>query len=123
MGIKKQNGGEYYSLTDILKYNATYNFIIGMRSNGKTFACLEYILDDFLKTGRAGAIIRRYELEIRGDKGKEMYSGFVHNAKGNFIAQKTKGEYNDFIYQSRQFTLCYRNEKGEIERNGKESKR
>lgn len=117
MGIKKQNGGEYYSLTDILKYNATYNFIIGMRSNGKTFACLEYILDDFLKTGRAGAIIRRYELEIRGDKGKEMYSGFVHNAKGNFIAQKTKGEYNDFIYQSRQFTLCYRNEKGEIERN------
>lgn len=113
MGLNKTS--EYYSLQDILKYNATYNFIIGMRSNGKTFACLEYILDKYLETHKAGAIIRRYELEIRGDKGTQIYSGFVNNAKGNLIEKKTNGKYNGFIYTNRQFTLCKRSEKGEIE--------
>ena len=32
---------KYYRLTKILQLNAVYNFIIGERSNGKTFACLE----------------------------------------------------------------------------------
>ena len=43
MGNRKVGKMEYYSLDDILKYNATYNFILGMRGNGKTFACLEYM--------------------------------------------------------------------------------
>ena len=84
MGINKIKGGEFYSLSDILKYDATYNFIIGMRGNGKTFAVLEYILDKYLETGHAGAIIRRFDLEIIGNKGMQMYSAFVTNKKGNY---------------------------------------
>ena len=47
--MKKEKDGEFYSLKKILEYKATYNFIMGMRSNGKPFACLEYILDDYIK--------------------------------------------------------------------------
>ncbi len=114
MGRNKK--GDFYSLDDILKYDATYNFIIGMRGNGKTFACLEYILDQYLQKGKAGAIIRRYELEIVGNKGMQMFSAFVSNSKGNLIEKKTGGKWNDFIYKNRQFTLCKKNrETGEIE--------
>lgn len=116
MGINKIKGGEFYSLSDILKYDATYNFIIGMRGNGKTFAVLEYILDKYLETGHAGAIIRRFDLEIIGNKGMQMYSAFVTNKKGNFIEKKTGGKFNDFVYRNRQFYLCKKNqETGEIE--------
>ena len=49
----------YYSLRRILEYNATYNIIIGKRSNGKTYAALYEILENYIKTeGREqGAII------------------------------------------------------------------
>ncbi len=111
----KKTKEEYYSLEDILKFNATYNMIIGMRSNGKTFSCLEWILDDYLKTGHAGAIIRRYELEFKKDKGKQLYESFIFNKKGNLIEQKTEGKYNSYRYNGSSFTLCKRDSNGEIE--------
>ena len=116
--MKKEKDGEFYSLKKILEYNATYNFIMGMRSNGKTFACLEYILDDYIKNKRAGAYIRRQERDIIGEKGRKVFDNFVYNAvKGNMIEKKTNGEFNDFVYVSREWKLCYKNkDTGEIER-------
>ncbi len=116
MGNRKVGKMEYYSLDDILKYDATYNFILGMRGNGKTFACLEYMLVDYIKTGHAGAIIRRYDEDIKGKTGTEMYSGFTINKQGNLIEQKTEGKFNDFIYRNRRYYLCKKNmDTGEIE--------
>ena len=115
MSLVKIKGEEYYSLNDILKYDATYNFIIGMRSNGKTFACLEYILDKYIETGKAGAIIRRYDLDYKKGKGEQIFSAFVNNVRGNLIEQKTKGKYNSYRYFGGSFTLCKRNEQGELE--------
>ena len=40
---------KYYSLNNILKKHAQYNVIFGKRSNGKTFACLEYGIKEFFK--------------------------------------------------------------------------
>lgn len=46
--MKKKNSekktSEFYSLEPILSKNATYNMIIGERSNGKTYAVLKYSL-------------------------------------------------------------------------------
>ena len=39
--------GNFYSLDNILKYNALYNMIIGERSNGKTFAVDDKALKDY----------------------------------------------------------------------------
>lgn len=117
MGLTKTKGDEYYSLKDILLTDATYYMIIGMRSNGKTFSCLEYILDDYLKTGHAGAIIRRMLEDIKPKNSKKYYDGFVINEKrGNIIASKTKNEFNNFIYKNGEYHLCFINDDGEIEK-------
>lgn len=41
------NQSEFYSLEPILSKNATYNMIIGERSNGKTYAVLKYSLQQW----------------------------------------------------------------------------
>ena len=40
---------KYYNLNAILKTNSTYNVIIGERSNGKTYACLKYGIEQYFK--------------------------------------------------------------------------
>ena len=52
---KKVEGVKYYSLAPILSKDAQYNIIFGERSNGKTYAILKYILDDYCKHGNQGA--------------------------------------------------------------------
>ena len=48
MATDKKTG--FYSLKDLLKTNPDIAMCIGMRSNGKTYACLEYYLKEFKKT-------------------------------------------------------------------------
>ena len=38
---KRNEDSKFYSLSQIEKCKAIYNVIIGKRSNGKTYACLE----------------------------------------------------------------------------------
>ena len=40
--IKKEKKSKFYSLDGILEKDADYNIIFGERSNGKTYAALEY---------------------------------------------------------------------------------
>ena len=35
----------YYSITDIMGYNALFNYIIGERGVGKTFSAKEYVIN------------------------------------------------------------------------------
>ena len=60
--IKKKP--KFYSLENILSKNADYNIIFGERSNGKTYATLEYVLTKYVETGEQGAYIRRWSEEI-----------------------------------------------------------
>lgn len=68
---------EFYSLTEIEKRKCQYNIIIGERSNGKTFACLEKILKTYLKTGKQGAIIRRWDTDFKRGRGDVMWTGHI----------------------------------------------
>ena len=43
---------KFYSLKEILKKGATYNIIMGERSNGKTYAALSYAIEQYFKTGK-----------------------------------------------------------------------
>ena len=61
-GVKMKK--QYYSLKKILSENADYNIIIGERSNGKTYATLEYILTDYVNNNNSGAYIRRWKDDI-----------------------------------------------------------
>lgn len=85
----------FYSLNQIKKLNAIYNMIIGKRSNGKTFACLEEIIRNFAKNGKQGAYIRRYREDFRGKRGDQLFAAHVSTG---LITEVTNGEWTGVKY-------------------------
>lgn len=83
MGVKKifsnsQGCNIYaYSPDEILSLKANINMIIGERSNGKTFAILELILDDYLKNGYQGMLIRRWADDFKKGRAQQMTDAIV----------------------------------------------
>ncbi|MBR5825200.1 MAG: phage DNA encapsidation protein [Paludibacteraceae bacterium] len=85
----------YYSLNAIERLCAIYNVIIGKRSNGKTYACLEKIIRDYAETGKQGAYLRRYREDFRGKRGDQLFAAHVSNG---LISEVTNGEWNSVKY-------------------------
>lgn len=109
----KKSKLEYYSLTRILKEQAQYNIIYGMRSNGKTFAVQEEGLHNYKDKGEQMAIIRRYDMDFQGKRGQECFAHFVNNPTyGNMIEDIFEGEWTDIYYWSGRWYLCKYDEKG-----------
>ena len=88
---------KFYSLEKILAHNATYNMIIGKRSNGKTYAVQKKIIEDYWNNGSQGAIIRRWEEDLRGKRGQAMFQALVDNGE---VQKLTKGEWDRIKYYS-----------------------
>lgn len=98
----------YVNLERIKREHAHYNWLIGERSNGKTFACLKDIIYNYAKTGEQGALIRRWKEDFRGKRGQVMFAGLV--SKG-IIKDATSGEYTDVVYYSGQWYFAKKDEK------------
>lgn len=98
---------KYYSLDKILSKNCTYNVVIGERSNGKTYACLAYILNTFLKTGKQAVIIRRWQIDIVGTRASQMFANF----SGDWLVKASKGRFDSIKYYSGKFYLGKYDEK------------
>lgn len=94
----------YYSLENILKYDADYNMVIGERSNGKTYAGLKHALEVFYRSGyrEQFALIRRMKEDIKGKRAETLFSplndGEVYNI--------TRGEFNYCIYYNGKYYLA-----------------
>lgn len=54
-----------YTLKNILEQNAVYNIIIGSQGIGKTYAVLNYGIEQFIATRKKIAIIRRYKEDLK----------------------------------------------------------
>lgn len=100
--MKKKTENKYYSLAEILKKNADYNIIFGERSNGKTFAALEYGLKQYVATGKQFAYIRRWREDLRGKRAESLFNAHVANG---LISKLTDGEYNSVFYNSNKWYL------------------
>lgn len=100
---QKKAKQKFYSLKSILSLNCTYNMIIGERSNGKTFAVQEKILEDYIKYGKKGAIIRRYELDFKGRNGQATFDGIIN---AGLVEKLTNGQWNTIKYYSGQWKLA-----------------
>lgn len=55
----------WYSYSNILQYNAVYNFIIGSRGSGKSFGAKKLVINQFIKKGLQFIYIRRYKTELQ----------------------------------------------------------
>ena len=66
--MKKQR--KFYDNTPIWSYNAIWNFILTLRSRGKTFSFLSRALRRAQKYGEKTLIVRRYRAEAEKAKDK-----------------------------------------------------
>ena len=100
---------KYYSLTRIDKKNATYNLIIGERSNGKTYALLMKAIKEYLGNGGQFAYVRRWKEDITGRRGQRLFSAL--NESGE-IERLSKGKFTGVTYWAGRFYLCTYDDKG-----------
>lgn len=94
---------KYYSLKPILERDATYNMIIGERSNGKTYSVLKYALEQYIKTGGQFAYVRRWKEDVIGRRASEVFSALIDN---NEVEKITNGEFKSIYYFSGKYYLC-----------------
>ena len=93
----------FYSLSRILSKKAKYNIIIGQRSNGKTFACLKHIIENYVKNSSQGAYIRRFKEDYRGKRGETLFDSIVESGA---ISDVTDGEYDRIKYTAGKWYLA-----------------
>lgn len=94
---------KYYSLHTILNHNAHYNIIFGERSNGKTFQCLLYILKEYINTGKQGAIVRRWQEDIRAKRASTFFDNII--SKG-YVSKLTNNEWDTIHYSNSKWFLA-----------------
>lgn len=100
---------KFYSLDRILDLEATYNLIIGERSNGKTYAGLKYGLERYFRHGEQMAIVRRWKEDIRGSRASEIFSALIANDE---IIKLSKGKYTGIHYWAGKFYPCNYDDNG-----------
>lgn len=100
---------KYYSLSAIKKKNATYNLIIGERSNGKTYALLTQCVKDYLKDGSQLALVRRWKEDIIGKRGGRIFAGLIEDGS---ISKLSNGQFTGVHYFTGKFYLCNYDEQG-----------
>jgi hypothetical protein len=93
---------KYYSLVGIKKIPAQYRVIIGERSNGKTFACLEEILSMYTTTGKQGGYIRRWAEDLKTRRAQTLWNGLISEKK---IEKYTNGKWTGVEWRNGKWHL------------------
>lgn len=98
-------GNRYYNLKNILSKNADYNLIIGERSNGKTYACLKWCLEQYVNSGyiKQFAYIRRWHDDIIGKRAEVVFNAIINN---NEVYKLTKGKFSNIKYYNGKYFLA-----------------
>ena len=107
-----KNKIKYWDIRKILVYDASYYVIYGERSNGKTYGTIEYCTEEYFKNGSEFAYIRRWDDDIKGDRGGSIFNAHVQNG---LIKRLSKNKYDDVVYKGRCYYLVKHDENGEIE--------
>ena len=100
---------KFYSLKPILSKNATYNIIIGERSNGKTYSILKHGIKKFIDSRGQIAIVRRWKEDITGRRASDIFTALITDGT---IKALSNGEYEGIYYYAGKFYLCQYDEKG-----------
>ena len=70
---------KYYNTKRIDSTGARYRLIFGERSNGKTYACLQNGIDNWLKKGKQFVYIRRWDEDIKASRMNQLFTGHIQN--------------------------------------------
>ena len=100
---------KYYSLNKINKKNATYNVIFGERSNGKTYATLKQVLENYFNDGSQFAYIRRWSVDVQPKRMNNLFNAII---KDGYLENLSGGKFTAIFYRTGRFYLCTYNDKG-----------
>lgn len=100
---------KYYSLNKINKKDATYNVIFGERSNGKTYATLKQVLENYFNDGSQFAYIRRWSVDVQPKRMNNLFNAII---KDGYLEKLSGGKFTAIFYRTGQFYLCTYNDKG-----------
>lgn len=100
---------KYYSLKNILMREAQYNIIFGERSNGKTYACLKYGVEQYIKNNKEMAYLRRSKEDFIGRRGASLFEALSGNGD---IKKISAGKWTDVYYYSSRWYLCKYDDNG-----------
>lgn len=92
-----------YDIEPIEEEKAQYYMIIGIRSNGKTYSVQEEAIKNYCQTGKQMALIRRWDTDFTGKRGRETFTNMVNN---NIVTKWSKGKFNTIIYRASQWYLA-----------------
>lgn len=81
--LKTNDKSKYYQLNEILNKHCLYNFIIGHRGVGKTYALKCYCIRRFLKHDEQFVWVRRYKSELKEAKENFMTDLLKNNVFPN----------------------------------------
>ncbi len=102
MARKKVKENDFYNLKNILEKDAVYSIIIGERSNGKTYAVLKHMLEQYFKNGSQFGIIRRWEEDIKPMRANTFFAPHTEN---KVIYDLSNGEFWGVAYRAGEFRL------------------
>ena len=99
----------FYNLDKINSIGAQYNFLLGGRGRGKTYAVIKQAIEHFFETGEPFAYVRRYKESIAPSKVSNLLK--PHN---ELIIKLSNGKYNCVKVWRQCFWLEYRDEDGSL---------
>ena len=109
---RKKQESDYYSLDPILKKgkDCKYYLIYGQRSNGKTYAVLKHMMEEYFSDRKQCAIIRRFREDFIGKRGRTMFDNLLP-----LIPKMSNDVYNGIKYLSMQWFFVRYDEEGNVE--------
>lgn len=102
---------KFYSLDKIKKHKADYYFIIGERSNGKTYSVKMEMLKQYFDSNEINqsALLRRWDEDFKGIRGTNMFSDIVANGE---LKKFCGDKYDDIVYFRHAWYLSKHDENG-----------
>lgn len=96
---------KYYDPSKILDQGALINFIFGERANGKTYAFLKKIIQDWYESDglKRGAYIRQIAEQLRAAQATQIFAALSDNGE---VSRITNGEWDRVTYRSGKFYLA-----------------
>ena len=107
--VKEEPKQKFYSLDAIDKVDATYNVIFGEHSNGKTYAALKRVVENYLATGKQAAYVRRWKEDVIGRRAQRLFAGLTESGE---IVRMSGGAFAGIHYYAGKFYLCNYSDEG-----------
>ena len=102
---------KFYCLDAIDKVDATYNVIFGERSNGKTYAALKRVVENYVTSGKQAAYVRRWKEDVIGRRAQRLFAGLVESGE---VFKLTGGAFKGIHYYAGKFYLCNYDDAGKV---------